>query len=59
MNDEDLFEEDHDNIEENSDDRRERNLKNENQLEEQCKEYLKPFEDILSKIDEGVDNLDS
>lgn len=59
MNDEDLFEEGDDNVEENSDDRRERNLKNENQLEEQFKEYLKPFEDILSQIDEGVDNLDS
>lgn len=62
MKDEDLFEEDDANTEENNDDRRERDLKNENQLEEQRKkiqDYLKPFEDILNQIDEGVDNLDS
>ncbi|WP_395463664.1 hypothetical protein [Wolbachia endosymbiont of Cantharis cryptica] len=70
MNDEELFKEDGDNIEENNDDRRERNLKSENQLnqEEQNKEkdiaqyvqdYLKAFEDILNQIDEGIDNLDS
>lgn len=56
MNDKDLFE---GNDEENNDDVRERNLE---KLEEQHKEmqdYLKSFEDILSKIDEGVDNLDS
>ncbi|MDG7057517.1 MAG: hypothetical protein LKM43_05250 [Wolbachia endosymbiont of Penenirmus auritus] len=56
--------------EENNDDRKERNLKNENQLnqEEQPKEkditqyvqdYLKAFEDILTQIDEKIDNLDS
>ncbi|MFP3036319.1 MAG: hypothetical protein ACEY3A_05050 [Wolbachia sp.] len=49
---------------------KERNLKNENQLnqEEQPKEkditqyvqdYLKAFEDILTQIDEEIDNLDS
>lgn len=73
MNDEELFEEDGDNIEENNDDKRERSLENENQLnqEEQHKEedkqyvvqyvqdYLKAFEDILDQIDEGIDKLDS
>ncbi|MGL9718084.1 MAG: hypothetical protein ACR5K9_05325 [Wolbachia sp.] len=62
MNDDHLFE---NNSEENNDDRRERDLKNENQLnqEEQQKDivqdYLKAFEDILSQIDEEIDNLDS
>ncbi|CAN2134828.1 Putative uncharacterized protein [Wolbachia pipientis] len=73
MNDENLFEEDGDNIEENNDDKRERSLENENQQNqaEQHKEedkqyiiqyiqdYLKVFEDILNQIDEGIDNSDS
>ncbi|GFR13126.1 uncharacterized protein TNCT_419921 [Trichonephila clavata] len=63
MNDEDLFEKTVIIFEEkkNNDDERE-SLENENQLEEQRKEiqdYLKLFEDILSQIDEGIDNLDS
>ncbi|MGL9762604.1 MAG: hypothetical protein ACR5LB_10890, partial [Wolbachia sp.] len=67
MDDNYLFKEEN---EENNDDKRERNLKNENQLnqEEQAKEkditqyvqnYLKAFEDILTQIDEEIDNLDS
>ncbi|NSM56270.1 hypothetical protein HET73_01210 [Wolbachia endosymbiont of Atemnus politus] len=60
MNDDYLFE---NNSEENNDDRRERSLKDENQLEEQQKDivqdYLKAFEDILTQIDEEIDNLDS
>ncbi|WP_246210002.1 hypothetical protein [Wolbachia endosymbiont of Atemnus politus] len=63
MNDDYLFEEGNNSEEENNDDRRERNLKDETQLEEQQKDivqdYLKAFENILTQIDEGIDNLGS
>ncbi|MCA4773977.1 hypothetical protein [Wolbachia endosymbiont of Mansonella perstans] len=56
--------------EENNDDKRERNLKNENQLNQKkhlkekdttqyVQDYLKAFEGILAQIDEEIDNLDS
>ncbi|QOD38215.1 hypothetical protein [Candidatus Wolbachia massiliensis] len=70
MDDDYLFKEGNNNSEESNDDKRERNLKDENQLnqEEQHKEkdvvqcaqdYLKAFEDILTQVDEEIDSLDS
>ncbi|MDM8334801.1 hypothetical protein [Wolbachia pipientis] len=70
MDDDYLFERGNNNSGENNDDKRERNLKDENQLnqeeqqkgkdiEQSVQDYLKVFEGILNQIDEGIDNLDS
>ncbi|WCR58352.1 hypothetical protein [Wolbachia endosymbiont of Ctenocephalides felis wCfeJ] len=63
MNDDYLFE---NGSEENNDDKRERNLQNENQIKEQqekieryVQDYLEAFEAILNQVDEEIDNLDS